>query len=808
MSSAAAKATRPLRALLVTGLIAASVVALGSGTARASTSGLFVACGDANNTSTLTIGNGCTSLSTAISDAINFSSAVSFGTNATIEMMPGSYCPVTIPPDYDANLSLFGVGAAGLANPSYSGPEANLSSFDLGAAACGEQSAPDNELSAPGGNGQFVDGVSLENIGFDGTATDGPANGISAFDTTLSLHDVLVENFTATGLTDAEDTAYANAQDGTMNVINSAFINNHTGVYDKTGNGSRAGGGLMDTLLAGNQAGLVSAGYLNLNGNTIAHNVDGIVESDTSNNTGQSLNNIVADSSDADCVGTNGTTGGVFEPSGGFNGDNLVDSTCTGSTDASLPDQTPSSTIAAVALVSHAPTPSIVPPTEALGHAGDCGDNGSGTRTDQIEDLVTPADTCDIGSIQTTNVTTSPTLVGSDSAIGAVSVPDNQSFGYTTFIGNAGGGLMGTSSVSTSGDPVFSVSGDNCTDQVVLPSQNAQQCSVTVTGAPTSAGASSSGDLNVVTTAGSLSIALSMTSVGPFEPPTGVSAVANSGKATVSFTPPVSPTATITGYDVQASTDGGQTWSEVTSVGAASSHATINAQSGVAYEFEVASEDGYGDSPWSTPTAAVALLDTTALTPPTAATTKAGAAVTETTKLSDKTTTSYKEPGATVVLTANGSTTGVSATTNSQGVATVTVHPTANTTYTWRFAGDEFDHPATSTTAVVTVEQVVKASLSAKRVKHGKTVQIYGTVSPNEKGKTVVVQTLVRGKWKSLRHPAVIKVQKLPGRRQKVLGFVYTDRPAKKGKQTLRVIRAKTATNAAGVSATLALKVT
>jgi hypothetical protein len=48
----------------------------------------------------------------------------------------------------------------------------------------------------------------------------------------------------------------------------------------------------------------------------------------------------------------------------------------------------------------------------------------------------------------------------------------------------------------------------------------------------------------------------------------------------------------------------------------------------------------------------------------------------------------------------------------------------------------------------------------------------------------------------------------LPKGHHKVLGFVYSYHPAKKGKEKLRVRRAATSSNAAGLSGLLTLAVT
>jgi hypothetical protein len=97
-----------------------------------------------------------------------------------------------------------------------------------------------------------------------------------------------------------------------------------------------------------------------------------------------------------------------------------------------------------------------------------------------------------------------------------------------------------------------------------------------------------------------------------------------------------------------------------------------------------------------------------------------------------------------------------------------------------------------SATAIVSVAQLVHATLSDSKVKAGKTVRR---------------QRLVSGKWKSLSISAKIKLQTLPNHK-KVVGYVRPCTPTSHGKLKLRVTRSKTSTNAAGTSKRLKLTVT
>jgi predicted thioesterase len=147
---------------------------------------------------------------------------------------------------------------------------------------------------------------------------------------------------------------------------------------------------------------------------------------------------------------------------------------------------------------------------------------------------------------------------------------------------------------------------------------------------------------------------------------------------------------------------------------------------------------------------------------------------------------------------------------NASGVLTSSQKPTANTQYEWQWvggAGAPGHNAVVSGVQSVTVNQVITAAATAKSIKHGKVVKIYGTVSPNERNQTVVLQQYVSGKWKSLKVTAKIVKQKLPNGKTTV-GYVLKFKPPKKGKYVLRASRAATKANGAGVSGKLTIKAT
>ena len=88
--------------------------------------------------------------------------------------------------------------------------------------------------------------------------------------------------------------------------------------------------------------------------------------------------------------------------------------------------------------------------------------------------------------------------------------------------------------------------------------------------------------------------------------PTGVGATSNvSDQSTVSWSAPSSNGgATITGYTVRYSPDGGATWVVASSGIAASPYTVTGLTNGTTYEFEVAATNSVGTGPWSAPASA------------------------------------------------------------------------------------------------------------------------------------------------------------------------------------------------------------
>jgi hypothetical protein len=775
-------------------VIAGSLALIGVAPASAAGNGVYVACGDYDTSATAT-GSGCETLSQALSDALTFGSE--FASPATIELMPGGYCARTLDED-SRRLTLVGIGAAGLANPtSFSGPEAALTSFGWDPNCTGP--APAYALAVPDHSSQLEGDLYLENLAVDGSATGAPANGIYSNNAGLTLQNVLAENFTSgTGLTFTASGVFVSQQLAQMGVSTSAFVDNQTGVD------FGVEGSIDESTIAGNTGvGLKVAGAMHLDNDTISHNGTGVAP--VGGSTVQMDNSIVGDNT-TDCSTTSGMEpGGV----GGANGNNLLTASCESVSNPVATDITLSpDTVAAVA-DNGGPTPSMLPPGQASGgsDAGLCNSAGTDQREYREMNFGGP---CDIGSVNTDNSVGTADPEPSSGSLDFGAVPTDQQSSIGIEIQNLGGNLMGVSGLAVTGDTAFSVPADNdgCSYFLVRPNGS---CTIYVSAAPATQ-AAVTGQLVVHTTAGEIDIPLSVTGAEPVGSPTHVTAGPGNRNVSLSWTAAPGGGQTIEGYDIQDSTDNGSTWNYLTFSDA--SPATItDLDNGTTYLFRVAAQDAFGDGPWSDPSTAVTphapLPHASKLTTPHAATIRDGAKVTLSTTLADSTTHSPLAGATVTLLGRSGSgpfTTVATAFTDGQGKAGASVHPGVNSQYKWSYAGTS-GHAATTTAAVaVSVAQVVHAALSASHVKAHKRARIYGTVSPSETGKSVALQELLKGKWKTLT-TATIKRQKLPNGK-KTVGFLLSVKPVKKGTETLRVSRSATSANVAGVSQRLKLKVT
>jgi hypothetical protein len=321
-------------------------------------------------------------------------------------------------------------------------------------------------------------------------------------------------------------------------------------------------------------------------------------------------------------------------------------------------------------------------------------------------------------------------------------------------------------------------------------------------------------------TAGTLPVTIS-TSVP--STPAAPQVVAGVGQVTVSWTvPQCTGTSSVVGYDLQSSTDSGQTWTSVPGAdpSAATTQTVTGLSAGTSYDFRVAAINASGSGAYSatsddvTPQASPSSLSISGATKVTA-----GQRVTLGTTLTDSAGSPVAHAGVRLEKRRSASARWsmvTSAVTDSVGAATDTTVPLKhNTFFRWVFAGTPNDAPSSSATADVIVAQAVSARLDPARVtlsrRHGRLVAvrvtIYGSVSPNEIGETVHLQRREAGAWTTLKDSAVIERQTLPNG-VRADGFVMTLRVAKRGHSSLRVHRAATADNGAGVSRKLRLTVT
>lgn len=148
-----------------------------------------------------------------------------------------------------------------------------------------------------------------------------------------------------------------------------------------------------------------------------------------------------------------------------------------------------------------------------------------------------------------------------------------------------------------------------------------------------------------------------------------------------------------------------------------------------------------------------------------------------------------------------------SATTSSSGAAKVSVTLPRSEQVQWRYAGaagSPGTGAATSKTTTISVSPALTAAATPTKVKHGKTVKVYGTAAP-AKG-TVVLQELSGKTWKSTKITAKIAKQKLPNGK-KAYGFVLPVALAKKGTYSLRAYEKAASGLAAGYSNAVKVKV-
>ncbi len=796
--SGIARGRRTARLLAI--LSVAGATALGSaGAAHAAgpalPAGTYLACPDVTTLAYSTTYT-CEPLLTAISDAEAWNQ--SSRENATIDLLPGQYCPVQLPYDPYA-LTIQGVGFAGVKNPTdvtdYTGFEADLSEFawsDTCTAIPSDSYYLEN-LPNPQEPDEIWGDLTFVNFAVNGTGA-GPANGIYVLNADLTARDLLVENLSDVGLTFTDQFDFYSG-----NIENSAFVNN--GVGASIGAGESHGLSIDDSTFAGNtETGVQGAGFFELGSDTIAHNFNGFSDS-----IDQLATSIVGDNTNANCPGSVSDDFGL----------NVLGGGCTLKTTDPDQDIPLTSTIGSLS-TGDAITPSIQPVSEAAIGSGECGGIEGVDQEEQIVDT----SSCDAGSIQAAGTTGDPTPSG-DIDFGAV--PTNDPLSQTEQLSPAGG-LVGVSGVSTavsSGSGSFAVTNDSCSYSLVMNHAFGQGgCSVSVQATSAEDSGTTTGTLTFHTTDGDVTVNLTSTgapAVVAAGAPTGLSPTAGKRRVTLDWTAPTDDGGVpLQYYEIDGSANGGKDWQVVdtdydtsdTSV----SDTISNLTNGTTYDFRIRAENGVVDGAWSNTVSATphGPQDPSALSAPHGSTVSYGKSATLSSKLTDKT--SHAAIGsASVSLLSRKGTSGTfhmvkKLTTTSAGLAKAVVQPSVNTQYEFSYAATSAHSAVTSGIATVDVAQVVKAALTKTTIAHGAKDSVYGTVLPAASGEKVSLQVKVNGKWKTI-GSAKTKKQKLPSG-TKAVGYVISYTPGKAGKEALRVVRAADATNAGGTSKKLTLKVT
>lgn len=758
--------------------------------------GVYVACPDTTTLAYATTPS-CESLADAIADAEGWNNTVdNTRENATIDLLPGEYCPVQLP--YDPYpLTIQGVGVAGLANASdatgYTGFEADLSEFvwqDSCTAIDGDDYFLENLLN-PSEPGEQWGDITLDNFAINGDA-GGADNGIYIQGAGLGARDLLIENLPGTGF----DRPYTNYYNGDISA--SAFIDN--GVGADISAGDNTGVSIDASTFAGNTTGVEGGGFFNLGEDTIAHNGTGIAGSAS-----QLVGSLVGDNTSYNC---NASISSTF--------DDVVGASCpdSGSGDVSL-----TSTIGSVS-TGGGITPSIQPVAEAE-HVPSGGDCGTIDGTDQ-EELVVDTSDCYAGSVQPAGTAADPSP---SAAIDFGSVPTNEPATQSASL-SAGGGLVGISGVDVSdvvGTGSFSVTTDGCTYNPLVVEEFGQgACQVYVQATSTDTSGTTTGTLTFHTTDGDFTVALSSTgapAITASAAPTNLTATAGNHGVTLQWdqVSEIGGAPYLDYYDVEGSTTGTSftSYDENYDTSDATVTDTITGlTNGTTYYFKIRAENGIVDGTYSTvvsvtphgPTQASAF---SALSPA-VKTIAAGTAVSLSATLTNAVS-HAPLPNATVnVLTRPGhsGTFGTLTTTSTgpTGVAKLTVTPTRDVQYELSYAGAAGHGAVTSSISTVTVDRVVTAALTKKKVKHHKSVEVYGAIAPASSGVTLSLQREVKGKWKTVA-AAKTRKQRLPNGKTEI-GYVVKYRPKSKGKQALRVACPATTANGAGTSTTLTLKVT
>jgi hypothetical protein len=297
------------------------------------------------------------------------------------------------------------------------------------------------------------------------------------------------------------------------------------------------------------------------------------------------------------------------------------------------------------------------------------------------------------------------------------------------------------------------------------------------------------------------------------DPPTGITAVAGDGQATVSWVAPAKTGGDpILGYDLEDSTLSGN-WVSVSSAFHSSPATTETVPSlvdGVALRFRVAAITADGTSTYSAVAAVTPYGVVSAITVSPSSTITVGHAVTLRAAAEDMTTAQrIGEAEVRLVSRTDRSSPFRAVTTrytNANGAVSVKLRPTVNTQFEWRMIGDPRHAGATSAVRTVWVAAAVKVALTRAHAGRGQIVDLFGTVTPKAAGQVVYLERKVGSRWELVGRHAVIARQRMPNGKR-TLGFVMAVPTTKPGTTTYRVLRKATGGNVAGTSKPMTISI-
>jgi uncharacterized repeat protein (TIGR01451 family) len=452
---------------------------IGFADAHAASADVFRACGRSG------VANGggvsCMTLSAAITAAQ--------ATNGpdTIELFPGSYCPIAIA-DETGGITIQGMGLAGIqagnGPTGLTGSEAELATFSWDSS-CGG-SAP-NALITITNPGNHFGSITLSNLAVDGSG-GGSQDGIDISDVSgdlTTLRDVEAENNSHFGIEYFGDD---------FEMDNSATIGNAYGL-DFVGEGSAVNSTFANNTVVGVELGSYDFHLIN---DTVSGNMWG-VDAPGNGNHLQVVDTIVAGNGTGGVTPTGGDCKSTVDWEDSFSSHVLKGSGCTtGSGDDGTDIAFDTGTTMPAPALNGGPTPSILPTSQAVGHGTSCA-----SSYDQREFKRSGA--CTIGSVDpSADGTPDPEVSPSPLDFGQVDVGVTASASESVF--NLGGDYVGVSSVSATGG--FTIGFDGCTDASLAPFG----CSISVS-LPTPAAGHHTGTLTIDTTGGEISVPVSADAV-------------------------------------------------------------------------------------------------------------------------------------------------------------------------------------------------------------------------------------------------------------------------------------------------------